>query len=165
MVPDVTIRRGTEDDIPGIQRVARTAWREAYGDVLAEPVIEELLAEGYDTDVLTGIIRSTEVAVFVAEDEYSVVGYVSCEPPTDGHVGQASVYVSPDYWGEGIGTELLDRAADYLRAKGATALQDTLLADNEVGNAFYRKHCDLTEETTVQMGDEEFAANVYAADL
>jgi ribosomal protein S18 acetylase RimI-like enzyme len=165
MVPDTTIRRATEDDIPAIQRVARTSWREAYGEFMPEEVIDEMLAYGYSVDFLEEAISDTDVTIFVAQDEYSVVGYVSCEPPAEGDTGQVSIYVSPDYWGEGIGTELLERAEAYLAEKGARSLQDVVLAANDVGNAFYGKHFEQTDETTVEMGDEEFDANVYTATL
>jgi len=165
MVPDITIRRGTSDDITDIQRVSRASWHEAYGDLMTDEAIDRMLAEGYSEEFLEEAIDAGELALFVAEDEYSVVGYVSCEPPADDEVGQVSIYVSPDYWGEGIGTQLLEKAEAYLETQDATALQDIVLAGNDIGNAFYQKHFEQTDETTVEMGDREFNANVYRADL
>lgn len=165
MVPDVTIRRATGDDIPAIQRVARASWREAYGAFVPEDVIDEMLAYGYSVEFLEEAIDTASVTLFVAEDEYSVVGYVSCEAPEEGDTGQISIYVSPDYWAEGIGTQLLDHAESFLAEQGAGRLQDVVLAANDVGNAFYAKHFEHTAETTVEMGDEEFEANVYSAEL
>jgi ribosomal protein S18 acetylase RimI-like enzyme len=165
MVTDVAIRRATDNDIPGIQRVARTTWREAYSDFVSEGALDEMLDYGYSEAFLEDALADTDITLFVAQDEYSIVGYVSCEPPTDGETGQVSIYVSPDYWGEGIGTRLLDRAEEYLDAKGATSLRDVVLADNDAGNAFYEKHFERTDETTVEMGDEEFEANVYTAEI
>jgi len=165
MVPDITVRRARESDILGIQRVARQSWHEAYGGLLGEREIDEMLAEGYSEPFLEQALESGDMTMFVAEDEYSVVGYVSCEPPTDGDVGQVSIYVAPDYWGEGIGTRLLEKAKAYLGERDAAALQDVVLAGNDIGNAFYRKHFERTDETTVEMGDEEFDANVYRGRL
>jgi len=165
MVSNITIRRARADDVAGIQRVARQSWHEAYNDFIDEETVSELLEEGYSEEFLSEAIASPEMTFFVAEDEYSVVGYVSCEPPTDGHIGQVSIYVAPDYWGEGIGTSLLERAREYLAEKDAAALEDVVLASNDVGNAFYRKHFERADETTVEMGDDEFDANVYRADL
>ncbi|MEF8782522.1 MAG: GNAT family N-acetyltransferase [Haloarculaceae archaeon] len=164
MVTGYTIRRATTDDIEAIQRVARKSWRAAYADFMDEAVIEEMLSQGYSTGFLEEAIESPKLALFLAEVD-RVVGYVSCEPPTESEVGQVSIYVSPDYWREGLGTALLDRATEYLATKGATALQDTVLADNEVGNAFYRTHFEQVEETTVEMGGEEYDAYVYQSDI
>ena len=165
MVPDITVRRATESDITGIQRIARQSWHEAYSDLLGDAAIDEMLAEGYAASFLEDILASGAVTLFVAEDEYSVVGYVSCEPPEENGVGQVSIYVAPDYWGEGIGTQLLEKAKVYLETQDAAALQDIVLAGNDIGNAFYRKHFQQTEETTVEMGDEEFDATVYREPL
>jgi ribosomal protein S18 acetylase RimI-like enzyme len=165
MVPDITIRRATETNIPAIQRVARASWREAYGEFVPDDVIDEMLAYGYSVDFLEEALAEAEIAMFVAHDEYSVVGYVSCEPPGEGETGQVSTYVAPDYWGEGIGTRLLARAEEYLEATGATTIRDVVLAANDVGNTFYQKHFEQTDETTVEMGGEEFDANVYTAPL
>ena len=161
MVPDITIRRAQADDITGIQRVARQSWHAVYGGLLRDDTIDDLLAEGYAESFLGRALESGDLALFVAEDEYSVVGYVSCEPPLEGDIGQVSIYVSPDYWGEGIGTGLLETAESYLDTQDAAAVQDVVLAGNDVGNAFYRKHFERTDETTVEMGDETFDANVY----
>ena len=161
MVPDITIRRAQESDITGIQRVARQSWHETYGGLLGEKAIDEMLAEGYSESFLGRALDSEDLTLFVAEDEYSVVGYVSCEPPSGDDVGQVSIYVAPDYWGEGIGTRLLEKAESYLGAQDASTLQDVVLAGNDIGNAFYRKHFEQADETTVEMGGEEFDANVY----
>ena len=165
MVPDITVRRAERADITGIQRVARQSWHEAYGGLLSDDAIDDLLAEGYDESFLGRALESGELTLFVAEDEYSIVGYVSCEPPVEDGVGQVSIYVAPDYWGEGIGTQLLETAETHLAEQDAVALQDVVLAGNDIGNAFYRKRFRQTDETTVEMGDEEFDANVYREEL
>ena len=165
MGPDITIRRATSDDITDIQRVARASWHEAYSDLMDDEDIDEMLDQGYSSEFLSAALDAREMTLFVAEDEYSVVGYVSCEPPGEDEVGQVSIYVSPDYWGEGIGTQLLEKAETYLETQDATVLQDIVLAGNDIGNAFYQKHFERTDETTVEMGDEEFDANVYTATL
>lgn len=164
MGTDYTIRRATTDDVEAIQRIARKSWRAAYEDFMDEDVIEEMLSQGYSTGFLEEAIESPKLTLFLAEAE-RVVGYVSCEPPAEGEVGQVSIYVSPDYWREGVGTALLDRAREYLASEGATALQDTVLADNEVGDAFYRAHFEQVEATTVEMGGEEYDAYVYQGEI
>jgi len=164
MRPDLAVREATTDDPGAIRRVARKAWRETYG-FMDEETVEGMLARGYSTEFIEEAIESPELTLFVAEADGEVVGYVSCEPPGADGVGQVSIYVSPDHWGEGVGTALLERAEAYLREVGATAVQDAVLADNEVGNAFYERHLERVDETTVEMGNEEYDANIYRGDL
>jgi len=164
MRPDLAVRKATTDDAGAVRRVARKVWRATYGFIDKETV-ERMLAQGYSTEFLEEAIESPELTLFVAGVDGGVVGYVSCEPPGDDGVGQVSVYVSPDYRGEGIGTALVERAEVYLREKGAEAVEDVVLADNEVGNAFYERHFGRVAETTAEMGGEEYDANVYRGDL
>jgi ribosomal protein S18 acetylase RimI-like enzyme len=164
MRPDLAVREATTDDVGAIRRVARKAWRETYG-FIDEETVEGMLAQGYSTEFLEAAIGSPELTLFVAEADGEVIGYVSCEPPDADGVGQVSIHVSPDYWGEGTGTALLERSEAYLREEGATAVQDTVLANNEVGNAFYAWHLERVDETTVELGGEEYDANIYRGDL
>ncbi len=53
----------------------------------------------------------------------------------------------------------------YLREKRAEAVEDVVLADNEVGNTFYERHFERVAETTAEVSGEEYDANVYRGDL
>jgi ribosomal protein S18 acetylase RimI-like enzyme len=160
----VTVREATTDDAGAIRRVARAAWHETY-DFIDEETVEGMLAQGYSEEFLAAAIERPELTLFVAERGVEIVGYASCEPPGENGVGEVSVYVHPDCWREGLGTALLDRAEAYLRAQDAETVEDAVLADNEVGNAFYRGRFDDAGTRTVQLGDEEFEATVYRREL
>lgn len=165
MVPNNTTRHAEIDDIEEIRTVARKSWEAAYSDFIDDELIENMLSGGYNREILKATIDSDTVALFVAEQDGDVTGYLSSEPPAEGDVGHVSIYVDPNYWGEGSGTALLERASDHLRDAGAAAMRDTVLADNEVGNAFYEKHFERDRETTVEMAGEEFDAYLYRRDL
>lgn len=163
-MPAVTVREATTDDAGAIQRVARAAWHETY-DFVDEETVEEMLAQGYSTEFLQAAIERPELTLFVAERGVEIVGYASCEPPGEDGVGDVSVYVHPECWREGLGTALLDRAEAFLRAQGAEAVEDAVLADNEVGNVFYEGRFENVETTTVGLGGETFEATVYRREL
>lgn len=167
MRPGHTVRRATVEDTEAVRRVARASWQAAYTEFVEEDVVERMLAQGYSTEFLEGAIASSDLTLFVVEtgDGGDIVGYATCEPPDAGTVGQVSIYVSPDHWGEGLGTALLDRAGEYLASAGATAIRDTVLAENSVGNAFYRKHFERIDDRTVEMGGEPYDACVYQGEL
>jgi len=164
MGPAVTVREATTDDAGAIQRVARAAWHETY-DFIDEETVEVMLAQGYSQEFLTEAIERPELSLFVAERGVEIVGYASCEPPDEDGVGDISVYVHPDCWREGLGTALLDRAEAFLRAQGAETVEDAVLADNVVGNAFYEGRFEHVGTTTVGLGDETFEANIYRREL
>ena len=164
MTIQTTVRAATPEDIDAVRRIAGVSWEATYADFMENKTFETLLATGYTPEHLEGIIDSDAVELFVAVDD-EVVGFATSEPPADGSVGHVSTYVAPEYWGQGIGTALLERAVTHLEEHGAERVQDIVLAQNEVGNSFYGKHFEKADETVVEMGGQEFEANVYATEL
>ncbi len=109
-------------------------------------------------------MASERLALFVAEDEDSVVGYVNCEPPHEEDVGQVSIYVSPDYWGRVSGRNCLSgrsRISTPRRPRPCrtSCSRPTTSAKHSTGNF------ERASETTVELSDEEFDANIYRAQL
>ena len=161
MSEHATVRTATNDDVPVVQDVARRSWEAVYEGVLADEVVDAMLEGGYSEAVLESLVAADEAALFVATVDEEVVGYASAEPTDDGE-GKVSVYVDPDHWQAGIGSLLLDRACAFLATRGIDRVRDSVLARNEVGNAFYGDHFERVDERTVEIAGEEFVANVYA---
>lgn len=165
MASSVTVRPAELDDIPDIRRVARAAWHAAYDDVFGADAVDAMVEEGYDDAVLTEMIDLDEVGLFVATRDGAVVGYASCGMTSPAGIGDLDVYVHPDHWGEGIGTKLLEHGEDHLREVGTMTVRDEVLAENDVGNAFYRDRFETAGQRTVAFGGEERAVNVYQRSL
>ena len=95
---------------------------DANDDVTLPAGLLEMLAEGDETDAeVVGFGQG----VLGSEDD-------AAELPR--------IYVHPDYWDEGAGSEMLARIEELLAERGAERLRLIVLADNEVGNAFYESH-------------------------
>jgi len=161
MSSTVSVRSATAADVPAIQRVARTAWHAAYGDLFDDEQIEAMVTEGYAEDVLTEMIALDEVGLFVATVDENVVGYASCGLTDPAGVGDLDIYVHPDHWGDGIGTALLEQGRQHLADLGTTTIRDEVLAANDAGNAFYEKHFERVGERTVDFGGRRLPVNVY----
>jgi len=161
MAEDVTIRRAETGDIDGIQRVARRAWEEAYQGVLPADALNDMLDVHYSRDVLDGTIESDDRNLFVAEEDDTVVGYASGGQSDVDVEGELSIYLAPDWWGQGLGKRLLDRVIEDLSAEGVERIEESVLDENEVGNAFYRKHFDHVGEREIEIDGTTFTANVY----
>ncbi|WP_076433113.1 GNAT family N-acetyltransferase [Haladaptatus litoreus] len=74
--------------------------------------------------------------------------------------------VLPEHWGEGVGTDLLNRLFDSLRAAGHQSVWLAVIADNDVGRSFYDKHgFDVHEERTVELAGQEVNDIVLVRDL
>ena len=160
------IREATPDDVPTVRSVARESWLKAYADVVPESVIEEAVAEWYADETMTRIVGDDEQVCLVAVDDRSgddeIVGFA--HGATDGEEGDVlRLYVHPDRWHEGIGSALLDATEDRLTEMGAERTQAMVLADNEMGNAFYEEHgFEKVGEAETQLDGTTRTENVYA---
>ncbi|MHC3436514.1 N-acetyltransferase family protein [Natrialbaceae archaeon A-gly3] len=155
----VTVREATPADAPAVQAVARESWHAAHDHVLGRDRVTETLEEWYGLEDLEDTIEESRErgdAVFlVAEDSGEIVGFTQGGP----HAEEPSVaslyriYVHPDRWGEGIGTDLLEALEAALSAE-FDRLWLAVLAENDVGISFYEsrgfdrvgvQECDLED--------------------
>ncbi|WP_435334753.1 GNAT family N-acetyltransferase [Haloarchaeobius sp. TZWWS8] len=140
---EVTIRSAALDDVPGIQRVARESWHAAHDHILDPAAVDRQVDEWYATDPVTERVTMTDVHVFVADAD-DVVGFASGVAANRADHGElaelATIYVHPDWWGERVGSRLLERVEDEMRERGFSELSITVLSENQVGLSFYRKH-------------------------
>jgi predicted N-acetyltransferase YhbS len=105
-------------------------------DVLRRLLLEATAALGYPAPVMAEIRQYAgadpaiaaralaEGRVLVAEDEDGIVGFATVDPPgADGAAELTGLFVAPDRWLSGIGSELVDAAAARAAAKGAATLR------------------------------------------
>jgi ribosomal protein S18 acetylase RimI-like enzyme len=154
---DVRIREAHAGDVSGIQRVARRGWYAAYEDFLSPETIEAKLGEWYATEPLRENVEREDVGYFVAVDEEQVLGYAAGGPSDDGPaIGfLGAIYVDPDFWGEGIGSQLLARVESFLAERGYERLRFNVFAENDVGKAFYRSRgYEVVENAETDIGND-----------
>ena len=76
--------------------------------------------------------------VFVWEEEGRVLGYITTRTDPGNKIGWIpNMAVLPQHQSRGLGRLLMERALDYLRAKGMEAAKIETLAQNAVGAQFY----------------------------
>ncbi|WP_115865519.1 GNAT family N-acetyltransferase [Halorussus litoreus] len=145
---DATIRDATPEDASAVRRVARKSWHAAYDDILGVETVDSVVDDWYDAEGLARSVRRDDGRFLVAESspDAGIVGFAQAvlgdggaNAATDGSTAAElpRIYVHPDRWAEGVGSALLDRIESWCREEGAGRLRLLVLADNEVGNAFY----------------------------
>lgn len=172
MPQNLTVREASADDVAAIQHVARATWHATYDDVLGPSAVDEQVDEWYRDDVVTEAIESDEVVYLVAGDE-DVVGYTSAGPSEqvddeqEENVAQLyTIYVGPSYWGDGIGSRLLDGVIGRLRERDYDALRMSVLEANDLGRSFYESYgFPMTDEGTTTIAGEEVGEVVYTGTL
>jgi ribosomal protein S18 acetylase RimI-like enzyme len=133
------IRPACHDDAKGIAYVQVETWRAAYahaipGETLAAADVRER-AELWER-WLAG-----SSATFVGEIDGEIRGFVNVgESRDEPGVGELfSIYVLPDDWGTGLGTQLIDRGEEELRERGYAEAVLNELADNPRAQRFYER--------------------------
>lgn len=160
------IRVARQADAERIATVARRTWHAAYGEFLSADAIDATVDEWYDPASLrSAVAREGDAFLVAVADE--IVGFLQAGyRESVGNVVVTRLYALPDYWGEGVGSALLERAADRFRDAGYERVSAVVLADNEVGRAFYdaRTFEEIDRQTTT-FGGEEHDEVIVAADL
>lgn len=137
---ELTVREATPADIGEIRRITELGWNAAYSEILSEDVIDAAMA-AFDPEATRESVETDEVGYFVAERDETVVGYLNGGPSQqEGVAVLGSIYVEPDYWGEGTGTALLRAFEEFCRRRGIETIKLKVIAGNTVGISFYRKH-------------------------
>ncbi|WP_135852279.1 GNAT family N-acetyltransferase [Halorussus salinus] len=151
---DANVRPATTSDVADVRRVARESWHATYDDLLGPEAVESVVDDWYDLYALRQSAERDDGVFLVAEREAGsgddesggdetdpeLVGFGQGLLPDEAEDGAAELprlYVHPDCWGEGVGTALADEIEAWAAEQGAERLRLVVLADNEVGNAFY----------------------------
>ena len=151
------------------------AWQEAYAGVVSDAVLDRVTVDPAPSEVDTWLDRLPDEddpgAAYGASVGGIVRGYIyvrwaDTKPsvaPDD--AGLKEVYVHPDWWGGGLGTELLGTAVDALPPdiKGLTL---ETLADNEIGRSFYESRgFALDGRSEIAIGDSSYETVIYRRPL
>ena len=155
------VRPATPDDLFGVLGVFLACWRESYRGVLPDAAIDAMTDERAEA-LWRRVLADPRGVVLLAEREGEIVGLTryATTPDDDGHVDGAvhSLYVSPRAHGGGIGSALLARATEELRAAGAEAATLWVFAANAPSIGFYESkgwHADGATRTQPEFGEPE----------
>lgn len=164
---NMKIREATPEDAAPIRQVARRSWHETYDDIIGEEAVEVKIDEWYDVADLKASIERDDSPMFVAVDT-DVVGFVQGGPSEDGpgDAGLWRIYVSPSYWGAGIGTRLLNELCTALRSAGHDSVWLSVMKENDIGRAFYSKHGFETQDRrTAKLAGQEIRELILVKEL
>lgn len=156
------IRNATPDDADTIAQLHVDTWQAGYRGLLADEFLDTLSVASREmqwNEILKDPPPRSQV--FVAEDGDDIVGFASCGACEDEDLYQfdvgeiQAVYISPDRWREGIGTELLREAVAFLKGQNFDFMSLWVLESNRQARDFYEKAGfipDGTEQTEERNG-------------
>lgn len=154
------IRQATGSDVSAVKRVAEQSWENDYPEFVSRETIDDTVEDWYAEEKLRDVIESDDAEIFVADDE-GIAGFAHAVwDETEGDI--LRLYVTPESRREGVGRQLLASVRDELFGRGVDRIRAMVLAENELGNAFYEEHgFEKSGENETQIGDERHPENVY----
>ncbi|WP_306055982.1 GNAT family N-acetyltransferase [Natronococcus wangiae] len=151
----VTIRPARQEDLSGIVGAMRRVVEEMTY-IEAETVADELDHE----DVLLRHNEFESRMFFVATVDDDVVGWAHLHTPNLeklSHTAELTVGVLEEYRGMGIGSQLLDRALEWVRSRGHEKVYQSVPSTNEDAIEFFEDRgweIESVRENHYKLGDE-----------
>lgn len=146
----MTIRPYTRDDIPAIADVHVKGWQSSYSGIVDQGYLDDLKVED-KIKSWTEIIDKDDTFGLVAEnDQGEIIGFTSfgrlrTPPPGMSPIRPLyaselyAIYILPEYWRQGIGTQLISASAQRLKDEKFPSFCLWVLDKNKRANAFYKK--------------------------
>ncbi|MFF2794666.1 GNAT family N-acetyltransferase [Lysinibacillus xylanilyticus] len=134
------IREAIREDAEQVIAVIKNA--EESNFMLFGPGERKLETEQF-TKFIENINKNSQSALFIAEIEKNVVGYLIVQgnnmPSRVSHRAYIVVGIHSDFRGRKIGTALFSHLDDWAKEKGMHRLELTVMANNTAGVALYEK--------------------------
>ena len=142
-------RRATINDAGQLGAVHVASWRETYAGILPDHMLAGLSVEARSAmwaKILGNPSSFAESAVYVIEEDASMVGFGACGRQRDSHLKElgfdaeiSAIYVLRSRQRRGIGRALMGDMARDLRTRGNEAAALWVLRENAAAREFYRR--------------------------
>jgi len=166
---NITIRLAVPADAPDMAEVGMRSWEVAYKDILPADYIREKNATR--SEQYKRVITDENENSYVIQKDGKTVGIMKIAPSQDGDTDENYyelhyIYLHPDYFRQGIGTQAVEFAFDKARGLGKRFMNVWVLAENENSIRFYEK-CgfEADNKTATQNRGKEVVIIRMRADL
>lgn len=144
---NIEIRPATEEDIPAIARIHVPAKQKAYASAVDQDYLQNKTFEEYE-GVWTHYMTAGDATQYLALIHNQPVGVISfgrlrTPPPGTSRIRPLyaaeifGIHVHPDYWKQGVGKALLQKAVEDLKNQKLRSLCLWVIKGNENAIKFY----------------------------
>lgn len=138
---NITIRLAVPSDAPDMAEVHMRSWEVAYKGILPDAYIREKNATRHD--LYARVITEENETSYVIQYGGKTIGIMCVAPPQDKELTDCHelhyLYLHPDYFRRGIGTQAMEFACNIARSLGKTGLVLWVLENNTNSIEFYKK--------------------------
>lgn len=152
---NVTIRLSKPADAAKMAEIHARSWEAAYAEIIPTELIKEKNATRLA--LYQRIITEENSTHYLIESDGRAVGIMGIAPPQDDDVDDRfyelhGIYLDPDYFRRGIGTQAVDFAFNKARSLGKKLMNVWVFAENSNTIRFYEK-CGFAAENKTKIYD------------
>ncbi|MCL2077975.1 MAG: GNAT family N-acetyltransferase [Oscillospiraceae bacterium] len=138
-----TIRKAEIDDARLLAEIKSKSWAAAYKELIPANLLEKHSDIEYSTERFTKIIKNRELDFHIAFDAQIPCGHFTFCKSRDEDLPDfaevAAFYAIPDYWGKGVGREMILFALQKISDLGYKNVLLWTLKENRRARLFYEK--------------------------
>ncbi|MCC7233429.1 MAG: GNAT family N-acetyltransferase [Bacteroidia bacterium] len=108
MIQDLSFRQAGVDDIPLIQQLAETIWRDHYIPIIGEKQVSYMLKKMYGKESLLQQMQESHV-FYLLFQQFTPLGFISLSRKTEDHYFLHKFYILREHQGKGLGTCFFQR--------------------------------------------------------
>lgn len=151
LFPNITIRLAKPADAPDMAEIHARSWEAAYKDIIPAEYIKEKNA--IRPTLFRRIITDENTTQYVIAADGKTVGIMCIAPPQDDDTDDSfyelhGIYLHPDYYRQGIGTQVMEFAFNKARSIGKINMTVWVFAENTNAINFYIKCGFAADEKT-----------------
>jgi len=159
---NITIRLATPGDASDMAEVGMRSWEIAYKDILPEEYIREKNATR--PEQFKQNITHENKNQYVIRLNDKTIGIMKIAPPTDDDLDDTFyevhyLYLHPDYFRKGIGTQAMQFAFDKTRSLGKKHISIWVFTENISTIKFYEK-CGFARDGKTALQDRGRAVEI-----
>ena len=161
----ILIRKGTEEDMPIISRLAELIWPQTYSDYINEDQLRYMLDLMYNEKELLSQLK-LGYTFLIAEDGSKDLGF-ACSSLVDAATQTYKLhklYVLPEMHGKGIGKILINEIKNLAERNGGKYLQLNVNRNNKAKDFYQKGGFKIKETVDVNIGNG-FFMNDYVMEL
>lgn len=105
---NIELKKATADEIPLIQQLSESIWRQHYIDIISKQQIEYMLAKMYSTEKLEQEINSDLHTYFIAYLKDKPLGYIAISKESDNKIMLNKFYLLQEQRFHGLGKKIFE---------------------------------------------------------
>ena len=157
------IRKAKPEDTEYIQEAAERTWKETYIEILHEQTIQRIIDDWYGSESLKRQIREHRY-FYIIEEDGGLAGFINATVE-DNIAELHRLYIYPDYWRQGFGTELYSKLEEELPSE-VKKIRLTIIPENDPAVEFYQGHgFEKVEEKSTELKGEEVTQEIMEKEI